>query len=87
MISLLSYSFLRKRSGEGGVDFFSLVPSDRMHRNSPKLLQGKFILNIMKHFLTERVVKHCNKLPRQVVYDPSLSVFKGHLNNALNNIL
>jgi len=35
------YSFLRKGSGEGGVDLFALVSSDRTHGNGAKLLQGE----------------------------------------------
>ncbi|KAK4822685.1 hypothetical protein QYF61_019554, partial [Mycteria americana] len=42
---------------------------------------------IRKHFFTESVVKHWNRLPREVVDAPSLSVFKRHLDNALNNML
>jgi len=38
-------------------------------------------------FLYERVVKDCNRLPREVVDAPSLSVFKRHLDNALNNVI
>ncbi|KFP65336.1 hypothetical protein N322_12163, partial [Cariama cristata] len=55
--------------------------------NGSKLHQGRFRLGIRKHFLTERVVKHWNRLPREVVNAPSLSVFKRQLDNALNNIL
>ncbi|KAK4810838.1 hypothetical protein QYF61_008810 [Mycteria americana] len=81
------YSFLRRGSGEGGADLFSLVSSDRTHGNSSKLLQGRFRLDFRKHVFTKRVVKHWNRLPREVVDAPSLSVFKRHLDNALNNML
>ncbi|KAK4818480.1 hypothetical protein QYF61_014210 [Mycteria americana] len=75
------YSFLRRGSGEGGADLFSLVPSDSMRGNGSKLCQRRFRLDIRRHFFTEKVVKHCNRLPREVVNAPSLSVFKKHLDN------
>ncbi|KAK4831417.1 hypothetical protein QYF61_017548 [Mycteria americana] len=81
------YSFLRRGSGEGGADLFSLVSRDRTCGNGSKLHQGRFRLGIRKHFFSERVVKHCNRLPGEVVDAPSLSVFKRHLDNALNNML
>ncbi|KAK4830125.1 hypothetical protein QYF61_008552 [Mycteria americana] len=65
-------SFLRRGHGEGGADLFSLGSSDRACGNSSKLHQGRFRLDIRKHFFTEREVKHWNRLPREVVNAPSL---------------
>ncbi|GAB0179974.1 mitochondrial enolase superfamily member 1 [Grus japonensis] len=50
-------SFLRRGSGEGGAELFSLGSSDRTHGNGSKLHQGRLRLDIRKHFFTERVVK------------------------------
>lgn len=47
-------------------------------------MPGKFRPCIRKHFFTNRVIKHRNRLPREVISAPSLSVFKRRLDNALN---
>jgi len=84
---LLSTASCRRGHGEGAADLFFLVPSDRTHGSGSELLQGRFRLDIKKHFITWRVVKHWKRLPREVVNAPSLSVLKRHLEKALNNML
>ncbi|KFP12129.1 hypothetical protein Z169_03991, partial [Egretta garzetta] len=52
-----------------------------------KLNQGRFRLDIRKKFFTVRVVKHWNRLPREVVEAPSLETFKARLDGALSNLM
>jgi len=59
-------SFLRRGRGEGNADLFSLGCSDRIHWKGSKLCQRSFRLDIKKHFFTERVIKHWNRLAREV---------------------
>jgi len=68
------HSFLRRGSGEGGADLSSLGSSNRTFGNGSKLHQGRFRLDIRKHFFTKRVVKHWNRLPGEVVDAPDLGL-------------
>ncbi|KAK4831123.1 hypothetical protein QYF61_015426, partial [Mycteria americana] len=55
---------------------FSKACCNRARGDDFKLKEGRFRLDIRKKFFTMRVVKHWNRLPREVADAPSLETFK-----------
>ncbi|PKU44659.1 hypothetical protein llap_5048 [Limosa lapponica baueri] len=73
-----------RRDGEG---LFIREWSDRTRGNGFKLKEGRFRLDTRKKFFTVRVVRHWNRLSREVMDAPSLEVFKARLDGALSNLV
>ena len=70
-----------------GDKHFSRACCNRTRDNGFKLKEGRFRLDIRQKFSAMRVVKLWNKLPREVVEDPSLGTFSVRLDGALSSLI
>ncbi|GAB0207769.1 mitochondrial enolase superfamily member 1 [Grus japonensis] len=84
---IAAFQYLKEAYKKAGEGLFTRACSDRTRGNGFKLKEGRFRLHIRKKFFTVRMVRHWNRLPREVVDAPSLEVFKARLDMALSNLI
>jgi len=89
---IAAFQYLKGAYRKDGENFFSTACCNRTRGNvfklregSFRLREGRFRLDIRKKIFTMRVVKHWNRLPREVVEATSLETLKARLDGALIN--
>ena len=83
----MAFKYLKGAYRKDGDRLFSRAHCDRTRDNGFQLRKGRFRRDISNKFFTMRVVKHWNRLPREVVDAPSLEAFKVSLDRALSNLI
>ena len=84
---IVAFQYLEGAYKKDGDRLFNKACCDWTRANGFKLKEGRFRLDIRKNFVMIRMVRHWNRLPREVVDAPSLEVFKARLNGALSNLI
>ncbi|GAB0179583.1 mitochondrial enolase superfamily member 1 [Grus japonensis] len=84
---IVAFQYLKRAYRKDGEGLFMRECSDRTRGNGFKLKEGRFRLDVRKKFFPVRVVRHWDRLLREVVDAPSLEVFKARLDEALGNVV
>ena len=83
---IVAFQYIKKVYKKDAKTLFTRVCSDWTRGNGFKLKENRFRLDI-RHFFIIRVVRHWNRLLREVVDAPSLDGFKIWLYRALSNLI
>jgi len=82
-----AFQYLKGACGKDGENIFSRACSDRTRCNGFKLREARFRLDIGKKFFTIRVLKHWNRLPKEVAEAPSLETFNLRQDGTLSKLV
>jgi len=82
-----AFQYLKGSCRKEGDRLFSGVCGDRTRGNGFKLREGRFRLDIRKKSFTVKVVRHWNRLSRDIVDASSLKTFKVRLDQVLGNLI
>ncbi|KFP50438.1 hypothetical protein N323_10908, partial [Cathartes aura] len=82
---IAAFQYLKGPYKKDGDRLFSRACCNRTKGNGFKLKEARFRLGIRKKFFTMRVVKHWNRLPRELVDTPPLETSKVRLDGAVSN--
>ncbi|KAK4818682.1 hypothetical protein QYF61_017903 [Mycteria americana] len=82
---IAAFQYFKGAYKKDGDRLFSRACCDSTRGNGFKLKEGR--QDTRKKFFTMRVVRHWNRLPREVVDAPSLETFKARLDRALSNLI
>ncbi|GAB0187735.1 hypothetical protein GRJ2_001238800 [Grus japonensis] len=82
-----AFQYLKGAYRKDGEGLFIRECSDRTRGNGFKLKEGRFRLDVRKKFFTVRVVRHWNRLPREVEHCQGGGIHKTRLDGALGNLV
>ena len=84
---IAAFQYLKEAYRKAGEELFIRAGSNRTRGNSFKLKEGRFRLDIRKTFFTVRVVRHWDRLLREVANAIFLDAFKARQDGALSNLV
>ena len=84
---IAAFQYVKGSYRKEGDRLFSGVCDEKTRGNGFKLKEMRFRLDIRNTSFTMRVVKHWNRLPRDVMEALSLEALKARLDQALSNLI